>query len=309
MEKFTYRMATLDDLPLIIETMTRKMREERDWKEKDLLDTIESEKKNVLYRMKEEVLLICLAYSDDIFVGMGGIDDWDRCCAKEGEAELCLGQFYTVPEFRKQGVMRHIVEILVKKAWERGCESVHIYTLGQNIKYRKALREMGFRDIIGMKEGGAFVKGDEMEISNNKWHENYHNLQPIRIPAGWSILCNKFEDIEPESISREDDERWSYFDENFKHLFFIRSEMDYSKDGKTETQTLDIALEWDFNSGSNGEFYLQAVLNRNWYEPLLYFSSRSKAEIIQKLEKWLFVEFMPRCFIDENDFWKNHETT
>ena len=305
MEKFTYRMATLDDLPLIIETITKIMRE-RNWKEKDLLDSIESEKKNVLYQMKEDVLLICLAYSDDIFVGMGGMHDLNPCCAEEGKAELRIGQFYTVPEFRKQGVMRHIVEILVKKAWERDCKRVHIYTIYPNIEYRKALCEMGFRDIIDVKEGRVFVEGDEMEISNNNWHENYHNLQPIRIPAGWSIICNKFEDIEPESILREDDERWSYFNENF-NLLLIHSEMDYHKDGKTEKQMLDIALEWDFNSGSNGEFYLQAVLDGNRYNPLLYFSSRSKAEIIQTLEKWLFVEFMPRVFIDEDSFRENHE--
>ena len=302
MEKFLYRMATLEDLPLIIETM-KKIVIERGWKVRDLLDVTESQKENDSFLMEEGTLLVCLAYNDNIFVGMGGMYDWNRARTAEGEASFSTGYFYTVPEYRKQGVMHRIAEILIQTARERGCGRVNIF-IGN--EYRKSLYEMGFRDIIDIDEGGIFVKGDEMEIPNSKWRGNYNNLQPLRIPAGWSIICNKLEDIELENISDWGDEMELYSDDDFG-LFYIRSEVSYESNGKTKKQKLDIILEWEPDDDTNGKFVLQAILDRDWFVPLLYFSSRSKDEIVQTLEKWLFVEFMPRCFIDEDVFHRNHK--
>ncbi len=53
-------------------------------------------------------------------------------------------------------------------------------------------------------------------------------------------------------------------------------------------------------------FLLQAVLNDNWMSSLLEFTSRSKKDVVNMLEKWLFSEFMYSGFIEENIFRKNH---
>ena len=301
MKQFTYRIATLDDFPLIIETRKKVMLEGA-WKNRNSLEIdIEGEKKNILLLMKEEWLIFCLAYCGDTFAGMGAAldDGLDRCNVAQGKSNLCKGYFYTIPEYRKQGVMHHITEVLIQTAKERGCGRVHIYT--EN-KYREPLYEMGFRDIIDMDKGRVFVNGDEMEIPEDGRRGGYQSLQPLRIPNGWTVVFNKFEDIEPENFSKDDDDMLPYsFNES---ILYMRAEVSRKRNGKTEKQTIDIDLTWY----PDEKFILRAILDRDWYGPLLEFSSRSKKETVQTLEKWLFVEFMPTRFIDEGAFRKNHKS-
>lgn len=298
MEQFTYRIATLEDFPLIIETR-KKIMLEGAWKNRNSLETdIEGEKKNIFLLIKEEWLIFCLAYRGNTFAGMGALlDDLNRSNAEQGKSDLCKGYFYTVPEFRKQGVMHGIAEVLIRTAKERGCEQVHIYHTEN--KYRESFYEMGFRDIIDMDEGRVFVNGDEMEIPDNGRREEYQSLQPLRIPAGWTVVLNKFEDIEPDNASKG--EMPYSFNES---ILYLRAAVSRKRNGKAEKQTIDIDLTWY----PDEKFVIRAVLDRDWYEPLLEFSSRSKIKAVQTLEKWLFVEFMPTRFIDENAFRKSHKS-
>ncbi len=34
---------------------------------------------------------------------------------------------------------------------------------------------------------------------------SYQNLQPLRIPEGWTVVFNKFKDIDPESVPKSDE--------------------------------------------------------------------------------------------------------
>ena len=54
-----------------------------------------------------------------------------------------------------------------------------------------------------------------------------------------------------------------------------------------EKQKLGIDLGWYPDGDSAGSFLLQAVLNDNWMSPLLEFTSRSKKDVVNMLEKWL----------------------
>lgn len=133
----------------------------------------------------------------------------------------------------------------------------------------------------------------------NELRESRQNLQPLKIPGGWTVDFNKFENIEPEELS-EQDEKWLYsFNEDILYM--------YSDVKQTENQRLSIDLGWYPDGEPNGHFKLQAILNEKWEKPLLEFSSRSKDEIVKTLEKWLFVDFMPICFIDEEVFRKKHK--
>lgn len=73
-----------------------------------------------------------------------------------------------------------------------------------------------------------------------------------------------------------------------------------------EEQTLAIDLGWYPDREPTGNFRLVALLNDNWQSPLLEFSSRSKQEIIEVLEQWLFEKFMLYRFIEEDVFRKFH---
>lgn len=133
---------------------------------------------------------------------------------------------------------------------------------------------------------------------------SYLNLQPLRIPDGWTVVFNKFEDIDPESVSKSDKDTWLFaFSED---ILYIRSETSRKQNKQLELQTLGIDLGWYPEGDPNGSFTLYAILNEDWEKPLLTFSSRCKDDIVRTLEKWLFVEFMPKHFINEEIFRKNH---
>lgn len=133
--------------------------------------------------------------------------------------------------------------------------------------------------------------------------EWWKQLQPLRIPSGWTIMFNKLEDLEVETLSEEDTAWLTVFVEDIMHLYKKNKR---KRKKQIEEQTISIDLGWYPDGDVNGSFRLIALLNHNWDEPLLEFSSRNKDEIVQTLEHWLFDELMSNEFMDENTFRKNH---
>lgn len=135
-------------------------------------------------------------------------------------------------------------------------------------------------------------------------NEAYLNLQPLRIPANWTIKLNKLTDIDPETLAPED-ENWLFaFNED---IIYMESQISRKRDRQLEEQKLGIDLGWYPDGEPEGSFLLQAVLNEDWVDPLMKFSSRSKDEIVKTLEKWLWKDFMPVRFIDGEYFHKTHK--
>ncbi|MDE6727964.1 MAG: GNAT family N-acetyltransferase [Oscillospiraceae bacterium] len=294
MEEFTYRLATLDDIPLIIET-ERLIKPEMGWKnQKDIDDSIKAEEKDLPYFLNEGTVVICFAYSGGTFAGMGGLHDWTAARTAPGYSNLAAGYFYTVPEFRNRGVMHGIAETLIQTANERGCDCVKVFT---EDKYREALYARGFRDVYDEEEDIPMIE-NEMELSLKPQQEDYQRLQPFRIPVGWTVGLNKFEDIDPETLPA-DDKAWLFaFNEDILQIY---CKLKRKRNKHIEQQELIIDLGWYPDGDPNGKFTIRAILDRDWYEPLLEFSSRSKDEIVKTLEKWLFVDFMPIRFIDKDE--------
>lgn len=135
-------------------------------------------------------------------------------------------------------------------------------------------------------------------------NDAYLNLQPLRIPPNWTIKLNKLTGIEPETLASED-ENWLFaFNED---IIYMESQISRKRDQQLEEQKLGIDLGWYPDGEPEGSFLLQAVLNEDWVDPLIKFSSRSKDEIVKTLEKWLWVDFMPVRFIDGEYFHKTHK--
>lgn len=132
----------------------------------------------------------------------------------------------------------------------------------------------------------------------------YLNLQPLRIPPHWTMELNKLEDIDPETLPPED-ENWQFaFNED---ILYMNSIISRKRNNQTEEQKLGIDLGWYPDGDPNGSFVLQAVLNDDWLDPLIKFSSRNKDEIVKTLEKWLWKDLMPIRFIDEEYFHEKHK--
>lgn len=133
--------------------------------------------------------------------------------------------------------------------------------------------------------------------------KSWEDLQPLRIPPGWTIVINKLENLEPEELDA-DDERWlGTFTED---ILYLHTKRKRKRNKQVEEQTLAIDLGWYPDSEPTGKFRLVALLNDNWQSPLLEFSSRSKQEIVEVIEQWLFKEFMLFNFIEEDIFRKYH---
>ncbi len=139
-------------------------------------------------------------------------------------------------------------------------------------------------------------------MTEEKW---WKNMQPLRIPTGWTVLFNKLENIEPEELSNQD-RTWLFtFNEDILYLY---TKTQRKRNNQIEEQKLGIDLGWYPDGDPNGSFQLVAILNDNWSFPLLQFSSRSKKDVVDMLEQWLFQEFMPpNSFIDEEVFRRNHQ--
>lgn len=130
----------------------------------------------------------------------------------------------------------------------------------------------------------------------------WKNLQPLRIPANWTILQHKLMNIEPEKLNKNDDKWLTMFVED---ILQIERHLKRKINKKVEQQKLIIDLGWYPDSEPSGNFRLVAILNNNWEFPLLQFTSRSKKEIVETLEYWLFGIFDDIYFIeDENHFCK-----
>lgn len=132
----------------------------------------------------------------------------------------------------------------------------------------------------------------------------YLNLQPLRIPPHWTMELNKLEDIDPETLPPED-ETWLFaFNED---ILYMHSKISRKRNNQTEEQKFSIDLGWYPDGDPKGNFVLQAILNDDWIDPLMKFSSRNKDEVVKTLEKWLWEDFMPVRFIDEEYFHKTHK--
>lgn len=131
----------------------------------------------------------------------------------------------------------------------------------------------------------------------------WENLQPLRIPPGWEFVLNKLENLEPETLTK-DDRRWLFsFVEDILYLY---SKPKQKRNKKTIEQTIGIDLGWYPDGQPDGHFRLIAILDNHWENPLLEFTSRRKEEVVKTLERWLFVEFCPLQIIDETRFRKSH---
>lgn len=130
-------------------------------------------------------------------------------------------------------------------------------------------------------------------------------LQSLRIPGGWTVVFNEFANIDPMEISDEDEDKWLFY--LSEDLLYLSAQSTRKQNKQTQIQTLGIDLGWYPEGDPNGSFKLQAILDENWENPLLEFSSRNKDKIVETLEQWLFHEFMPsNRFIDKDHFRGKH---
>ncbi len=123
----------------------------------------------------------------------------------------------------------------------------------------------------------------------------HENLQPLRIPPQWSLLWNHLRPIEPGDLA-EDDPAW---------LFTFVQDMLYLRKNSDE-QSVAIDLGWYPEGDPQGAYELVTILNDDWNNPLLAFTSRSTQEIVETMEHWLLERIPLSAPIDEPSFRKRY---
>jgi hypothetical protein len=105
-------------------------------------------------------------------------------------------------------------------------------------------------------------------------------LQPLRIPAGWHIVCNHFCDIEPGANiyvdGLPDGDVWELF---LQDLLLM------------EHAHLNLALDlgWVPEADLNGKYKLTLIKNEDWDSPIAFYESLSKDDIASKIDSWLHI--------------------
>lgn len=110
-------------------------------------------------------------------------------------------------------------------------------------------------------------------------------LQPLRIPAGWNVLYNGFLEIEPTSLA-EDSDLWLSFTQDILQLGY-----------KFRKMELFVDLGWYPETEIGGTFRLVVIKHSEWENPLEVFESRSKKEIVERMES----------ILEDVSYWRKYE--
>lgn len=119
-------------------------------------------------------------------------------------------------------------------------------------------------------------------MQNKIW---WKKLKPFRIGAGWRIVFNKLEDIEPDQIV-SDDKEWGFL--FVEDITYMVKEVTYKENKQTIKHTIAIDLGWYPDGDLGGNYRLVTILDDNWENPVLTVETRSTQEIVDTMELWMF---------------------
>lgn len=102
-----------------------------------------------------------------------------------------------------------------------------------------------------------------------------NKLQPLRVPAGWNVVFNKFLEVDIENWS-SDDVNWINFTEDI--TYFRRENRKYN---------IGIDLGWYPDTDPQGAFHIKIILNENWEKPAMEYVTRIRKEAVEIIEDLL----------------------
>ena len=100
-------------------------------------------------------------------------------------------------------------------------------------------------------------------------------LQPLRIPAGWEVVLNKFLEIDVEDCPIGN-ENWMDFTEDIAYLR-----------RKNKKYNVGIDLGWYPDTDPNGAFHVKVIIDENWEKPIMDYVTRDRKEAVKVIEDLL----------------------
>lgn len=98
------------------------------------------------------------------------------------------------------------------------------------------------------------------------------SLQPLRIPTGWKVQWNMFDEADPIFFTEEDSSYRLHFSEDLLQL---------------QKGNVIVDLGWYPEGKVVGNYLLILVKDKKWSEPVYSFESRDKEIVIKEIEKLL----------------------
>jgi GNAT superfamily N-acetyltransferase len=121
-----YRKANVYDAGVLAELRLAMLCENANYSDKYKAYILDNTKQYITDEMKDGSFVCWVAIHDNSIIAMGGVtffclppNDW---CPTGKTAYI--GNMYTIPVFRRQGVAHHLIELIFGEAKERGCERI-----------------------------------------------------------------------------------------------------------------------------------------------------------------------------------------
>ena len=122
-QKFEYKRATMEDIDEMVRTRIIVLRAANKLSDDEDMSVVEEESKEYYRRVLETGEHIAyLVYDNGAFVGAGGVSFYQVMPTYHNPTgkKAYIMNMYTAPEYRRQGIAIHTLDLLVKDAKEQG---------------------------------------------------------------------------------------------------------------------------------------------------------------------------------------------
>lgn len=123
LERFVYKRATMEDIDELVRTRIIVLRAANKLSDDEDMSVVEKESYAYYRRALETgVHIAYLVYDNGAFVGAGGVSFYQVMPTYHNSTgkKAYIMNMYTAPEYRRQGIAFHTLDLLVKNAEKRG---------------------------------------------------------------------------------------------------------------------------------------------------------------------------------------------
>ena len=127
LEKFKYRKAALEDIDELVRTRIIVLRAANKLSDDVDMDTVEHESYAYYNRALEKGEHIAyLVYDNEKFIGAGGVSFYQVMPTYHNPTgkKAYIMNMYTAPEYRRQGIAFHTLDLLVQDAKKQGVSQI-----------------------------------------------------------------------------------------------------------------------------------------------------------------------------------------
>ena len=123
LERFEYKRATMEDIDELVRTRIIVLRAANKLSDDVNMSLVEKESfAYYKHALESGEHIAYLVYNDDTFVGAGGVSFYQVMPTYHNPTgkKAYIMNMYTAPEYRRQGIALHTLDLLVKDAKEQG---------------------------------------------------------------------------------------------------------------------------------------------------------------------------------------------